>query len=359
MVAKAIGYTSCVSWGSDTPTPCGNVLYIMATPPYNSSNSMEQLNRRRSIDSVSEVSDTAVSSFNGVQPSYNQQELYQNYPQQQHYQQQQQQQYQQMRPRDYAQRNLAQQYEQSSEVAYSQSGGAGYNPRYTPAQTMPVYNQAYAASEVSYQPPYQQQPVRYQQQQNYAPSSHGSQKPLPSMPPNQMGAPSISDEKSNLNRFSSISAKSVNTERYCCGMFKSKKRCMAICIPLLLFLVIALGVTGFFVWPRVPGFEIGAPVNVNTREFGNIEILRNASPENPFRGRFDLRVDVTVRSENYIPWNINEIRIDGTLIDPERNRPLTQQIGNGTRSNILLQARNTTTFGFVLAIDVDIYCLLR
>jgi hypothetical protein len=325
----------------------------MGTPQYNSNNSMEPLNRRRSFDSVSEVSDTAVSSFQAVQPSYNNQDMYQNYPPQPYYEQQQ---YQQMKPRDYVQRNLAQQYMQSTESPY-QPPTNGYSQRYSPAQTMPVYNQGYNPSEVSYQPSYQQQPVRYQQN-NYPPSSHGSQKPLPSMPSNNVGTPSVSDEKSKLNRFSSISGKSITTERYCCGMFKSKKRCLLVCVPLLLFLFIALGVTGFFLWPRVPGFQIGAPLNVNTREFGNIEILRNASPENPFRGRFDLRVDVTVRSENYIPWNINEIRIDGTLIDPEKNSPNSIQIGNGTRTNVLLQPRNSTTFGFVIEFNVDIYCFL-
>jgi hypothetical protein len=264
----------------------------------------DQRYKRQSFESMSEVSETAVSSFNDVQPT--DQELYLNYPQQ--YAQQYSQQYyqpQQYQPTAYN-RNVQEQYQYAQKQEY----------QYAPSQTAP-----YAYSNTSYQ----------------------NEKPITAM---QATKP-LEKESSNLNRFSSVSGKSISSQRYCCGMFKSKKKCTLVCIPLCIFILAAIGVTMFFVWPRVPGFKVGTPQNVNTKALGTIEDLRNASKERPFRASFDLRVDITVASENYIPWNIGELKIDGKLINPITRRPNKDIIGNGTRRNVLILPRNTTTFGFV------------
>jgi hypothetical protein len=326
-------------------------LLMDRQPTPQQDNQKELYSRRNSIESDSIISDSAISSFHDLQPRNQQQELYQNYPGQ-YYQPQyemqqtqydiQQTQYGMQQPQygmQQPQYGMQPQYEQ----VYQAPTNVEYQPS-SQAQTMPVYNQhAYAPSNVSYQTSYNPAYQKNQQHVQFTPSTISAP------------APMISKESTNLNRFSSMSGKSVNTERYCCGMFKSKKKCTLVCIPLCLFILAAIGIAIFFVWPRVPTFKVGSPQNVNTKEFGTIEDLRNASPERPFRATFDLRVDITVQSENYIPWNLGELKIEGALIDPRTNRPNALSIGNGTRKNVLIRARDTTTFGFVIKIDIDIY----
>ena len=276
-------------------------------PLQHSTESLEPL-KRQSFES--EVSDSAISCFEVEQTPYPAQQQI-GYVQEHHYQQQQ----------------IGHVQEQHYQQPFQEQ------PYQQPYQQGHVYQGP--ASEVSYQ------------SSGYDRNLHPKAVAYQNAPASECRLAS-EKSKSNLNRFSSISGKSINSERFCCGIFKSKKKCFWVCVPLWVFIVIALALTGFFVWPRIPGFKIGAPQNVNTKEFGSIEDLRNSSPDSPFKARFNLRVDVTVQSENYIPWTFNEIKIDGTLINPETGKPNLEKIGNGTRKNIVLQPRNTTTFGFVI-----------
>lgn len=53
----------------------------------------------------------------------------------------------------------------------------------------------------------------------------------------KLNIPQIANKKSNLGRFSILSGKSVATERYCCGLFKSQTKCFGVCIPIGIILV--------------------------------------------------------------------------------------------------------------------------
>lgn len=47
------------------------------------------------------------------------------------------------------------------------------------------------------------------------------------------------------------SRKSNTPSRFCCGLFKTQNGCICTCTLLIMFLLIGLGATGFFLFPRV------------------------------------------------------------------------------------------------------------
>jgi hypothetical protein len=167
--------------------------------------------------------------------------------------------------------------------------------------------------------------------------------------PSTVGTNYLKKDEKNLNRMSAISGKSFQTERYCCGMFGSQRRCFLVCIPIGICILVGLAAAIFFLFPRVPGFTVSEPLNTELRQFGSIDDVRTANPSKPFIAEFSLRVDAFVYSENYIPWTLNQLNIEGRLVDPRSSNPNdSPKIGSGSKKNVILEARKNNTVAFVI-----------
>ncbi|KAI8901053.1 hypothetical protein BC833DRAFT_646492 [Globomyces pollinis-pini] len=148
--------------------------------------------------------------------------------------------------------------------------------------------------------------------------------------------------KMNENRFSTASH--ADTERYCCGFFTSQKQCMTICGPISVILFILFAVGGFFLFPRLPSFEMSAPISTNVLDMGGVPELMAASESKPFIATFALRVNINVSSENYINWKLDTLTVTGYIKDPETGNAIGKQIGKGNRTQITLRSKQITSF---------------
>ncbi|KAI8816770.1 uncharacterized protein EV422DRAFT_581280 [Fimicolochytrium jonesii] len=118
--------------------------------------------------------------------------------------------------------------------------------------------------------------------------------------------------------------------RGCCG----RVFCSPICWVVTFVLLAGLGVTLFFVFPRIPDVAIsdpfvpagGAAAEAFTKQadksagtwtpgLTNSGNPAAATPANPFVLALGLGVNVTVNSANYIPYKVNSINVVGALRD--------------------------------------------
>jgi hypothetical protein len=231
---------------------------------------------------------------------------------------------------------------------YSNQYYGGYDPHtnyynyQAPAQ---VYPAVYASPD---------QPIQYQPTAKVVYNPVSFQRADPPFNSNE------TLDSSKLNRHSSISAKSFkNPERYCCGIFQSKKKCYFICAPILLIL---LGVLGrfqltkvllafmyflafqIFPWDHQEVFSI--KIAINTLQIGSIEDFRNGK----FTANFTLRVVITVQSDNFINWQASSVYAEGFIIHPVNSlskKEVPDRIGFGEAKDVKIPPKQTSSFNLV------------
>ncbi|KAJ3260846.1 hypothetical protein HK103_007409 [Boothiomyces macroporosus] len=266
---------------------------------------------------------------------------------------------------DYGYDQYNQQYNQQyPEYGYQQ----GYNygqPEYEQSHPSYAPNSAYTASYANQ--PYPQEDYAHTIS-NYESSYQHS---IHSHDPSEYGrnvkfdkdAKSEKNYSSPLktNRMSAMSTGSVIHERYCCGMFKSKRKCALVCVPIWTILLaiigsqlVILGVAVFFLFPRNPTFTIGQVQEVDPLAVNDVATLRTGNP--PFQANFSMETDIVVTSSNYIAWSINQLTIKAFIripfIDPKTNKlgytiaPV--EVASGSRSAITLRAQGNTTIPIVI-----------
>ncbi|KAJ3269586.1 hypothetical protein HDV01_001187 [Terramyces sp. JEL0728] len=151
------------------------------------------------------------------------------------------------------------------------------------------------------------------------------------------------------NRMSAMSTGSYVHERYCCGMFKSKRKCTLVCVPIWIIILAIIGIAGFFLYPRIPSFHIGSVNQTQPLALSDLSTLKSGNP--PFSANFSMQTDITVTSSNYIAWSINQLTINGFIqipfVDTATNTIKMSvakvAIASGTRNSITLQAQGNTT----------------
>ncbi|KAJ2769153.1 hypothetical protein IWQ56_002664 [Coemansia nantahalensis] len=130
-------------------------------------------------------------------------------------------------------------------------------------------------------------------------------------------------------------AKARGARRQCCGNGRycwcCSKRCCCIFIPVLLVILAGLGVTLFFVFPRIPevtfdrvdvvpkdgaalgqrGLTVGRRDGGVTGGVGNL--LDNVSIDRQGTVTVPLVIHMNVTNPNYIPWTIHNVTVSGYL----------------------------------------------
>ena len=100
----------------------------------------------------------------------------------------------------------------------------------------------------------------------------------------------------------------------CCGTKKSRTIWCLVSVLLL----IGIGLTIYFLFPRLPIIYVNPPgdlsainsVNYNTNSSNPLQGIINASEQNPFTLSINISVLVTVYSPNYIDIYANRINVE-------------------------------------------------
>lgn len=144
---------------------------------------------------------------------------------------------------------------------------------------------------------------------------------------------------------------SKKPRRFCCGIFKSRKSCCLVVLPLILLTLVLLG---YFLWPRYPTLVFSPPFAA-TSSLPTIETsaaslqgdalrtsLSQATPETPFFIRFPLSATVYIYSPNYIDIATNSIDIKAFYtFQGVQHKSLSI---NGTIDNIIFRSHTNTSF---------------
>ncbi|KAJ3294343.1 hypothetical protein HK104_003652 [Borealophlyctis nickersoniae] len=115
--------------------------------------------------------------------------------------------------------------------------------------------------------------------------------------------------------------------RFCCGCFASRLACCACWLGALFLLLVGLGLTAFFLWPRIPDVKVSdpyVPTNVSGFKlpanspfqpgFNTKGDPASASAAAPFEVTLGLASDIAVLSDNYIDV-VASVDILGTFLD--------------------------------------------
>ncbi|KAJ1950166.1 hypothetical protein FBU59_000812 [Linderina macrospora] len=112
-------------------------------------------------------------------------------------------------------------------------------------------------------------------------------------------------------------------KRRCCGggyFCCFSKKCCCIFIPILIVILIGLGVTLYFVWPRIPTVEftnvtVPSQRDGTTSSSGNAveQLLDNTNVNRQGVVTVPLVIHLNVSNPNFIPWTIHNVTVDGFL----------------------------------------------
>ncbi|KAI9599605.1 hypothetical protein BDF19DRAFT_429274 [Syncephalis fuscata] len=114
--------------------------------------------------------------------------------------------------------------------------------------------------------------------------------------------------------------------------------CCCCCIVLIL-LAIAIGITTFFVWPRVPQVDLLEikPITLPSGMDLASSMLNTITGSGPLSFTSEWQLKVAVDSPNYIGWHFD--KVTGELVDP----PTGRVVGTGNLTDFTLPARTNTT----------------
>lgn len=151
---------------------------------------------------------------------------------------------------------------------------------------------------------------------------------------------------------SRLSYSSVKKTRVCC-CFRTKRGCCFTITSIIVLILIALGITSFFVYPRIPGVKLGDPYVPAGQSIGNsLQITgspTSASASNPFQLTFNLQMDISVNSQNYIDYQVNSVKMDSVIVD-SNNAGLPGTSATGVTNNIVIGKFSTTNFSLPLKV---------
>lgn len=133
-----------------------------------------------------------------------------------------------------------------------------------------------------------------------------------------------------------------------CGCFSTRRSCCTTFCSIFILLLVGLGITAYFAYPRMPNVKIGNPyVDQNSPDSLSMSgSPQTASPASPFQISFGLFVDVSAVSQNYIDWALNFINIDAQIVDAN-NKPFPSTSGTGRVSNVNIKSFANTTITLV------------
>lgn len=122
-----------------------------------------------------------------------------------------------------------------------------------------------------------------------------------------------------------------------CFCYKNKMACLKVCFPVVLLLLIALGIMGFFLFPRIPTFVFSTPYATSGESPLNFSKTNTTATI-----AISFWIDVYVTSKNYLDYDVSSISLDGTLINTNNNDAEIGMKGNGVVVNAIIQKQFTS-----------------
>ncbi|KAJ3149017.1 hypothetical protein HDU89_004018 [Geranomyces variabilis] len=142
----------------------------------------------------------------------------------------------------------------------------------------------------------------------------------------------------------------LRKQRTCCSL-RCRPQCWGPCLLITIIILAGLGVAGFFLFPRIPSVDISTPflpVGAELAAFqaesttwtpgvNTVGSLTAASAAAPFVLDIGVGVNISVASENYVGYRINQLTVVGFLKD------VNNKVIDTTTSANQLQATSVIT----------------
>ncbi|KAJ2353125.1 hypothetical protein IWW50_003596 [Coemansia erecta] len=152
-------------------------------------------------------------------------------------------------------------------------------------------------------------------------------------------------------------------KRRCCGNGRYcwcfSKRCCLIFLPILAVILAGLGVTLYYVFPRIPSVEFSNVGVSQERQGSTVEqLLGSASINRQGVVTVPLVIHLNVTNPNYIPWTIHNVTVDGFLANSTQD---DFPVGEGGLIEPFKMPKRTSSndmpihFNFRLSTDNDNY----
>ncbi|KAI8801554.1 hypothetical protein BJ742DRAFT_859161 [Cladochytrium replicatum] len=133
-----------------------------------------------------------------------------------------------------------------------------------------------------------------------------------------------------------------NERRFCC-CFRTRRGCwMTICLTLILILV-GLGVTAFFIYPRIPTFTSPTFTLGQSNALSVAGSVSAPTTAQPFNLTLKFNVQTSGTSDNYINYDIRNLTIVVKLLNLDGSIN-TKVTGTGILLNSSLKSKTTTNF---------------
>ncbi|KAJ3389773.1 hypothetical protein HDU92_000897 [Lobulomyces angularis] len=103
---------------------------------------------------------------------------------------------------------------------------------------------------------------------------------------------------------------------------------------------------------KLPDIQVNTPY-INTNEPENFKTsgsVLDTSPDTPFTFTFKLYLDISVKSANYIDWDLKKVDVEGKLqnLDDSVNKNI---VGKGTKENVKIKKFSTTNLTMPIEIS--------
>jgi hypothetical protein len=141
------------------------------------------------------------------------------------------------------------------------------------------------------------------------------------------------------------------SNNYCCC--RSKRQCLKISTVVVVLCAVCLGLILFFVWPRVPVFDVSEiyarRISYSSSNSYNDPLLalQTASVAQPFKASLELSAPVTVNSSNYIDISVNSILISAKIMN-SAGVNVEFLDGRGEMLNMVIPKLKSTVLYFVI-----------
>ncbi|KAJ3185084.1 hypothetical protein HDU87_002650 [Geranomyces variabilis] len=160
----------------------------------------------------------------------------------------------------------------------------------------------------------------------------------------------------------------LRKQRTCCSL-RCRPQCWGPCLLITIVILAGLGVAGFFLFPRIPSVDISTPFlpagpelaafqaesakwtpGVNT-----IGSLTTASAAAPFVLDIGVGVNISVASENYVGYRINQLTVVGFLKDVNNKVIDTTSAANQLQAtSVITDARIAPRTTSILSLPISI-----
>ncbi|KAI9467546.1 hypothetical protein LPJ78_002766 [Coemansia sp. RSA 989] len=155
-------------------------------------------------------------------------------------------------------------------------------------------------------------------------------------------------------------------KRRCCGNGRYcwcfSKKCCLIFLPILAVILAGIGVTLYYVFPRIPQVEFERVGVARQDDQGNMveQVLGSASINRDGVVTVPLVIHLNVTNPNYIPWTIHNVTVDGFLANSTQGGSDFPVGTGGLREPFKMPKRTSSNdmpiyFNFRLATDNNNY----